>query len=652
MKISTILDQIDIGSIALPVFQRGYVWNRDQVRGLMRSLYLRYPVGSLIVWATKTETANVRGDGTLAEGVVDLLLDGQQRITSLYGAIRGHEPKFFDGNNKAFLGLYFNLEDESFEFYAPLKMKNQAKWINVTDVMKSNIGVFVQHIATSYAGDPKMSEYLGRLTNLASIKDTELHIEKVTGADKTIEIVVEIFNAVNQGGTKLSQGDLALAKINAVLPDAREKMKGSLTKWENAGYHFSLDWLLRNINAVVNGEALFSKLADVDTLVFQKGLQDTDKSINTLLDLVRDRLGLDHDRVLGGRYAFPVMSRYLSLRGGHFTDAIEQDRLLFWYVQSFLWGRFSGSTESVLNQDLRLLNNDDKDLDGLIAQIQQFRGDLQVRPQDFNGSGQGGRFYPLLYLLTRVGAAQDWDTGVALKTGLLGHAGSLQVHHIFPKAQLYKYGYNRPEVNAIANFCFLTQATNLKISDQKPEDYFPIMEQKHPGTLASQWVPADNELWKIENYRSFLEARRVLLAQAANQFLDSLRHSVTTAPSVPLQSAPLTTLASPLPAINAGSLSEIEDDDWDAFADWAHSVGAPRPEIDFELPHSDPAHSPGYADLAWPTGVQVGLSQPAALVVENATNAQAFAKAGFRVFYDSEELRQYIMQIFDEDASP
>jgi uncharacterized protein with ParB-like and HNH nuclease domain len=83
MKIHTILDQIDLGSMALPEFQRGYVWNRDQVRGLMHSLYRKHPVGSLLVWVTKTENADVRGDGQLAPGSVKLLLDGQQRITSL-----------------------------------------------------------------------------------------------------------------------------------------------------------------------------------------------------------------------------------------------------------------------------------------------------------------------------------------------------------------------------------------------------------------------------------------------------------------------------------------------------------------------------------------------------------------------------------------
>src|SRR5436309_5177172 len=88
MKITTILSQIDLGSMALPEFQRGYVWNRDQVRDLMLSLYRKYPVGSLLVWATRTESAEARGEGPLAPGVVKLLLDGQQRITSLYGIIR------------------------------------------------------------------------------------------------------------------------------------------------------------------------------------------------------------------------------------------------------------------------------------------------------------------------------------------------------------------------------------------------------------------------------------------------------------------------------------------------------------------------------------------------------------------------------------
>lgn len=88
IKIGTLLDRIDLGELALPEFQRGYVWNRTQVRGLMTSLYRRHPVGSLLVWLTRTEDARARGDGEFRPGVVSLLLDGQQRITSLYGIMR------------------------------------------------------------------------------------------------------------------------------------------------------------------------------------------------------------------------------------------------------------------------------------------------------------------------------------------------------------------------------------------------------------------------------------------------------------------------------------------------------------------------------------------------------------------------------------
>lgn len=136
MKISTVLDYIDNGHMALPEFQRGYVWNREQVRGLFGSLYRRHPVGGLLVWATEARTASYRGEGELAAGTVKLLLDGQQRMTSLYGVARGKPPAFFDGNAEAFTGLRFHLEAETFEFYQPITMREDPLWIDVSTLMK------------------------------------------------------------------------------------------------------------------------------------------------------------------------------------------------------------------------------------------------------------------------------------------------------------------------------------------------------------------------------------------------------------------------------------------------------------------------------------------------------------------------------------
>ena len=159
MKISTILDHIDSGHMALPEFQRGYVWSGDQVRGLFDSLYRRHPVGGLLVWATEAKTAAQRGDGPVVSGIVKLLLDGQQRMTSLYGVIRGKPPKFFDGNAKAFSGLHFHLENETFSFYQPLKMEGDPLWIDVSTLMQAGtagLGGFVTKLTQQPELGPKI----------------------------------------------------------------------------------------------------------------------------------------------------------------------------------------------------------------------------------------------------------------------------------------------------------------------------------------------------------------------------------------------------------------------------------------------------------------------------------------------------------------
>ena len=481
MKISTILDHIDSGHMALPEFQRGYVWNRDQVRALFDSLYRRHPVGSLLVWATKSEEAVHRGDGQLAAGVVKLLLDGQQRMTTLYGVVRGVPPKFFDGNAQTFTGLRFHLETEVFEFFQPLKMKDDPLWIDVTGLMKKGMvgltAFFQEHPKLA----PDAVKYMSTLGQLLAVVNVELHVEEVT--EKNLNVVVEIFNRVNTGGTKLSKGDLALAKICAEWPEGRDTMKAKLAVWAKSDYKFNLDWLLRSVNTVLTGEAKFQFLHSKTAEEIKEGLVRASKYVDTSLNMIGGRLGLDHDQVFFGRYGVPVMVRYLDQHKGMMTEK-ERDKLLFWFAQSGMWGRFSGSTESFIDQDLAALEGPDAGLDKLMEQLRLWHGGLRVEPGHFTGWSLGARFYPVLYMLTRMGEARDWGYGgLPLKASLLGKMNKLEVHHIFPKAQLYKRSFKRPEVNALANFCFLTKETNLQITDHLPEAYFPEVEKELPRGL-------------------------------------------------------------------------------------------------------------------------------------------------------------------------
>ncbi len=628
--LDSLLSQIDSGSMLLPEFQRGYVWNRDQVRGLLRSLYLGYPVGGLLVWETETTADDVRGTDE-AVGNRTLLLDGQQRLTTLYGVVRGRPPKFFEGDKNTFLGLRFSVEDETFEFYSPAKMKGDPTWIDVTKLFQEDgLKPFIDEF-----NDPKYKErfpeYLKRLSELSNIVKREFHLEKIVGKDKTTDVVVDIFNRVNSGGTKLSKGDLALAKVSAKAPELRNQMREELAVWEKNGFDFNLDWFLRNINAVATGKALFVHLDDVSIVDFKKSLDSTTKYVNVLLNLIASRLGLDHARVLMGRFALPVLSLYLNEHSGKFPNKSEADKALYWYIHVGLWGRFAGSTESMLAQDYEILKK--SGLDGLIKEIERVRGgNLVISPNDFKVNTMGSRFYPLLYLLTRVGSAQDLLTGITLQKQLLGNLSSLQVHHIFPKKVLKDAGFRRGEINAVANFCFLTQESNLIISKREPKDYFKqVIKEAGEEALASQWIPLDKKLWEIDNYREFLEARRELLANASNTFLESLLTGQADELSLPRLNAPEDEDSKERKA-------EIDQ----LIADLAE-FGVVAPQTDIEIFHPDTQELLTIAEAYWPEGLQPGMGEPVLLELDKRdVDEEKMEDLDMKVFYSIRRLKRYV----------
>ena len=627
MKISEILNQIDLGSYALPEFQRGYVWNRDQVKKLMMSLYRGYPIGGLLIWVTKTDPTITRGDGELTPGVVNLILDGQQRITSLYGIIRGHAPKFFDGNSSSFTGLYFNIKEEIFEFYMATKMKDNPDWISVSELLQKG--------ASNYIGEADaerkmfLFNYLDVLNRLNNIKDVDLYISNVTGEDKTIDVVVEIFNNVNTGGTKLNKGDLALAKICSMWPEARNEMKKYLSQLQSAGYYFSLEWLLRCITVYMTGRPYFSELDKYSIEDFKKSLIETEQMIGLCLDHIGSRLGLDHDRVLASKYAIATMIGYLHAQPSTKLDNAHWNKLMYWYIHTFLWGRYASATESKMAQDMNVIS-EGEGVDGMLRLIRQQRGDLTLNPDDFWGWSTGARFYPLLYLLTRMNHAKDFGSGLELTHGLLGKNSTLEVHHIFPKDILYKAGKSKAIVNSLANYAFLTKETNLEISNRRPEEYMAYYSQKQPGALESNWIPIYPELWKVENYEVFLQKRRELLAKGANEFLQSLYEDAV--PSANIEN--FTDRLAP------NVLDEEEENQLAEVAHWMEENGLDSGERNYVI---DDNGNDVILDIAWPDGVQTGLSKPLALLLNESEEVYAAAnRCGYTYLTNIQDFKDYV----------
>ena len=246
----------------------------------------------------------------------------------------------------------------------------------------------------------------------------------------------------------------------------------------------------------------------------------------------------------------------------------------------------------------------------------------------------------MLYMLTRVCHARDWGLGIDLKDDLLGKTAGLQVHHIFPKSILYEHGYSKSEVNAIANFTFLTQETNLKVSNRNPKEYFEEYMTKHPGAVQSHWIPMDKELWKVQNYNNFLAARRELLAKAANDFLDCL-YSGAVPESLDIPSISET----PRVDVPGGFVSEEEESMVMDFNEWIIKQGLPPGEILYELVDPNTGEPLAILDLAWPNGIQEGFSPPVSLLIDEEKETEEVVNSmGYRFFNNIESFRAYVLR--------
>lgn len=341
--------------------------------------------------------------------------------------------------------------------------------------------------------------------------------------------------------------------------------------------------------------------------------------------------------MLPAAYPLVPMARYLADRGFAFSDHRERDRLLYWYLHTAMWGRYAGSTETVLQQDLAAITSADADpIERLLANLRQQRGDLTVHPGDFHAWSRGARFFPILYMLTRVHGARDWGTGEKLDRHALGRHTDLEIHHVFPKALLYKHGHPRPEVNALANFTFLTLETNRAISDTAPAEYLPRYREMHPGSVESHWMPMEPDLWAVDRYVDFLERRRILLAAAANEFLDRLLHGLPGEVAEPASLAPLA--EAPVGVDDEERrLAEIQR--------WMGEHGFDEGDLDHELAAPDGSQE-AILDLAWSRGLQPGLSEPVALLIDEPIAVfEAAVRHGFKPFTTPEALKAYALDL-------
>jgi hypothetical protein len=413
--------------------QRGYVWKGPQVAKLIDSLYREYPTGQILLWDTVDLPITKPLEGTRAPilpgvGQPKVILDGQQRLTSLYKALANGDDPIDDPIN-----VYFNLETEQFQLYLK-RLSKDPRWISVRSVVnqeKDDLDILneIEAAGGPGRGDPQQNLYLKRLQKLKKIGEYKFPIEIFRTND--YEEVAELFIRINGSGTRLRAAELALAQLALRLPGATvEEFDEAMDSYEEVGYELGPRFLIRALIAVGTGQSRYRYLAEF----WRKSPHEikeiwtrTRKAIDSAVNFVRQNARFESSSWLPSQYALIPLIAYFE-RHPKITPNVEVGLLRWFYVAS-VRGRYSGSGETSMDEDLKAVQLEDP-IGELMKNAVPPGGSARISPDEFDDAGWRNPLFPLTYALARSRGAKDWFTGVSLTTDVVGADNEIQVHHI------------------------------------------------------------------------------------------------------------------------------------------------------------------------------------------------------------------------------
>jgi len=586
--IESVLSKVREGEIAIPEIQRPFVWDASQVRDLLDSLYQGFPIGYLIAWRNPDVKLK---DGSTASGKM-ILIDGQQRITALTAAVLGQLVV-----NKEYrrvrISIAFHPIEERFEVSNPAITKDAA-WIPdiapmVGGEIKLTKAIRTYLDANPGADEDKVEESLANLTDIAKKQIGLIELSH----DLDIETVTEIFIRINSKGTVLSQADFVMSKIAAdlryggqqlrkcidyfchlaVAPEFYGFVRDNDPEFAASSYFQKMAWL-RNENddlydpsyndllrVAFTSEFGRGKLADLvsllsgrnfETKAYEESIAEASFSLlnEGVLDFINESnfkrfvmiiksagfITSSMIRTQGAlNFAYTV---YLRLRSQGVQDGLIESLVRRWFVMSVLTGRYSGSSETQFDKDIRQIAAED--FADILAKVEQ----AELSPafwevglvQQLETSGTSSPYF-WVFVAAQV---RTNDKGLLSKDitvrELVSHLGD--IHHIFPRDLLKRAGLSRSQYNQIANYAYTQEEINIKIGNKPPRIYFADIQAQCSGGPMKYGAIAETEMVKanlaancvpevvmgmdVEQFDDFLKLRRELMAKKIRCYYEGL----------------------------------------------------------------------------------------------------------------------------------
>ena len=562
-NLGALVQFIGLGEIGLPDIQRPFVWKNAKVRDLFDSMYKGYPVGYLLLWQNGlVDSSRTIGTDSKQKPPRLVIVDGQQRLTSLYAVLRGI-PVVRTNYESEKICIAFNPLEERFEVADAAIRRDKAFIPDISCVWSPGENIF--KVAKTYLDDLRSSRDVSveetehiqnaitKLQSLVSFPFTALEL----AAGISEENVSDVFVRINSKGTPLKQADFILtlmsvfwdegrAELEHFCRDARKPTKGTASPFN----HFidpDPDQLLRVDVGVAFKRA---RLQYVYSILRGKDLetgQFSDERRVAQFDILKNAqaraLNVQHwhdfmncVRVAGFRSGKMVSSNnnllfsYMLYLIGRTEYGVEEFTLrkiiAQWFFMSAATGRFTGSPESAMEFDLAMLR-DTTDPEQFISRLQHVC-DITLT-NDFwsvtlpNDLATSSSRSPSLFAYNAAQVLLDArvlfsNAKVAelLDPSIQANRSAIERHHLFPKGYLATLNIQGiRETNQIANYAYVEWADNMSISDQAPMDYLPQLRERFTEAELTRmyYCHALPENWEQMEYKAFLEKRREMMAE-------------------------------------------------------------------------------------------------------------------------------------------
>lgn len=570
--------------IQIPAFQRSFVWKPQDIRYLLDSIYRGYPIGSFIFWRTTRKLPKSRKVGNFEfacedarEGTeVSYVLDGQQRITSLFAAVK---EAGIDGDYFRFL---FDLRTKAFTVESSDKAWDE-KMPQAEDIeaLKIPIGCLFVDTLAEYRRLTRdyPDQYQDTLANLqgrfASYRFSVINVIDEPTNDEEIQEegvkqVVHMFSRINDTGKKLTVVAKMVAKCWGEGFDLREQLNDFYARSPELET-IREETILQAASVILNYRQSRTKIIlDTDIHKLEEEWPKIEKAFLAAIDFVKTTYNIRDLRYLPFDVVLVPLA-YLFYKQRQLTNE-QLVQIGHWFWGANLSGRYSATVESKTEEDC---TNFDLLLDGGMPAF-NFLIDWdslkeQIISQNYNLRNAFVKTILSLYSFARPRNIVD-GAEVSIAGALSGYYRH-QLHHIFPAGYMRNEQPEHAEhIDSIVNIMFIPALTNNRISDRAPSDYLSELSRGFddlPMVLAKHhYIPEMSESGlSSDDYLAFLNARAERMVSALRTLTGVVGNTEGLVDSEPVRAVDLTETR--LRDVLHQLLSETTDDSY-----WNASVPA------------------------------------------------------------------------------